>query len=110
MVTLAGRGRDGSSRVSTNRLSPKTRTSNRSPGLVGRVTRFLLSAITVTAGLSHTAEARGKVILRNPKFKMDQPWPPKVQYHPAGSAIENLADNHILVRVVKNYFRSSGLA
>jgi len=43
----------GASRVRIN-LSPlKDCTSNRSPGFVGKVTRFLLSAITVIVGLSY---------------------------------------------------------
>jgi hypothetical protein len=52
-VTLTGRVSTGASLVRMNFSSPKVCTSNRSPGLVGNVTRLLLSAITVMVGLSY---------------------------------------------------------
>jgi len=66
-------GRAGSSRVKMRR-SPSTMTSKRSPGLaIGKTTRLLLSAITVTVGLSYPARMLSSRLGRTPGNSQNRP-------------------------------------
>ena len=54
-------GLDRSSRMTNKFILPTACKSKREPGLVGSVTRFLLSVITVMVGLSHSPNGQSSV-------------------------------------------------